>query len=121
MKDRIRQLRENLNMSRAAFGEKLGISGDVVNNMERGRIEIKEDRIKLICSIFDVNEAWLRTGEGDMTIKRSRNQEILAYANKVMDLPNNNIQKRLIEALIKLDSEDWKAIEQIAEKLLKEG
>lgn len=66
MNERIKLLRESLELSRAAFGKKLGISGDVVNNLERGRVEIKDDRIKLICSVFSINEEWLRTGKGEM-------------------------------------------------------
>lgn len=66
MNTRIKILRDSLGLSRASFGEQLGISGDAVNNMERGRADIKEDRIKLICSVFSVNEKWLRTGEGEM-------------------------------------------------------
>ncbi|MBD5545815.1 MAG: helix-turn-helix transcriptional regulator [Lachnospiraceae bacterium] len=66
MNERLKAIREDLGMSRATFGEKLGISGDVVNNLERGRVEIKKDRIKLVCSVFGVNEEWLRTGEGEM-------------------------------------------------------
>lgn len=66
MNERIKAIRETLGMSRATFGEKLGISGDVVNNLERGRVDVKEDRIKLICSVFNINEEWLRTGIGEM-------------------------------------------------------
>ena len=66
MNERIRILRENAGLSRAAFGQKIGVSGDVINNLERGRVEIKEPMIKLICSEFSVNENWLRTGIGDM-------------------------------------------------------
>ena len=66
MNERIRSLRENKKMSRAAFGEILGVSGDVINNLERGRVEAKEPMIKLICREFQVNEQWLRTGEGEM-------------------------------------------------------
>lgn len=66
MNERLKAIRDSLGMSRATFGEKLGISGDVVNNLERGRVDIKEDRIKLICSIFGINEKWFRTGEGNM-------------------------------------------------------
>ena len=65
MNERIRQIREELGLSRKEFGDKLGISQDVVNNLERGRIEIKDDRIKLICSMFNISENWLRTGEGN--------------------------------------------------------
>lgn len=120
MNERIRIFRESMNLSRSAFGEMLGISGDMVNNMERGRVEIKEDRIKLICSTFNVNEDWLRTGKGEPTIKRTRRQEIGEFANEVMDLPDENIKKRLIEALVKLNEKDWETIAKIADSL-KEG
>lgn len=64
MNERILRLRKNLNLSRAAFGERLGVSGDVINNLERGRVPVKEPMIKLICSCYHVNEKWLETGEG---------------------------------------------------------
>lgn len=66
MNNRIREVREELGMSRVDFGERIGVSGDVINNLERGRIDIKEERIKLICSTFNVSENWLRTGKGEM-------------------------------------------------------
>lgn len=66
MNERIKQIREYLGMSRVEFGERLGVSGDVINNLERGRVEIKEDRIKLICSVFGIDEDWLRYERGDM-------------------------------------------------------
>lgn len=67
-----------------------------------------------------VNKDWLRTGSGEPTIKRTRRQEIGAFANEVMDLPDESIKKRLIEALVKLDERDWETIAKIADSL-KEG
>lgn len=66
MNERIRHLRETLNLSRASFGQRIGVSGDVINNLERGRVEIKESMVKLICTVFNVREEWLRAGEGEM-------------------------------------------------------
>ncbi len=60
MNERIRIIREQLKLSRAAFGKKIGVSGDVINNLERGRVEIKESIIKLICNEFNVHEEYLR-------------------------------------------------------------
>lgn len=71
MNERLRFLREKIGISRAAFGQKIGVSGDVINNLERGRVEIKEPILKLICSEFSVNEEWIRNGSGDMFIKTS--------------------------------------------------
>ena len=69
MNERLRIVREDGKMSRAAFGQRIGVSGDVINNLERGRVEIKEHIIKLICSEFSINEEWFRTGIGEMKIQ----------------------------------------------------
>lgn len=70
LNDRIRQLRESLGLSQTAFGSRLGVSRDVVNNLERGRVEIKEHIVKLICSEYHISEEWLRTGEGPIYNER---------------------------------------------------
>jgi Predicted transcriptional regulator len=69
LNERLRFLREKIGISRAAFGQKIGVSGDVINNLERGRVEIKEPILKLICFEFSVNENWIRNGTGDVFIK----------------------------------------------------
>ena len=119
MNERIRLLRETLGLSRSSFGDKLGISGDVVNNLERGRIEIKDERIKLICTTFGINEEWLRFGDGEMKISLSRNEEIFEFANEIMSEMDVSFKKRLITALSKLNEKNWETLEKIAEELLK--
>lgn len=76
--------------------------------------------IQKVCEEFGVSEDWLRTGKGEPMIKRTRSQEIRAFASEIMDLPDENIKKRLIEALVKLDEKDWEIIAKIADNL-KEG
>ena len=120
MNERIKQIREYLEMSRSEFGKKLGVSGDVVNNLERGRVEIKEDRIKLVCSVFGVDESWLRTGNGEMYQSSTKNQEISDFLNDVMELDDKKFKKRFIESFARLDENDWKHIVENAKKLLKE-
>lgn len=117
MNKRIKFLREEMGMSRAAFGDRLGISGDMVNNMERGRVEIREDRIKLICSTFSINEEWLRTGTGEPKIKLTKNQKVADFMNSVMELPDTNIKKRAIDGLARLKESDWEFIEKIIDTL----
>jgi SOS-response transcriptional repressor LexA len=66
----IKHLRKNvLGLSRKAFGEQLGVSMDVINNIELNRLarpEQKEPLLKLICKEFGVNYKWLTTGAGEM-------------------------------------------------------
>lgn len=51
-------------MSRAAFGATLGVSGDVINNIERDRVEIKDYILNLICKTHRVNYIWLTEEKG---------------------------------------------------------
>lgn len=67
--ERIKILRKYCKLTQEAFGNRLSITRDMVNNIERGRVEIKEHIIKLICTEFLVSESWLRTGTGEMFSK----------------------------------------------------
>lgn len=70
MHDRIRELRKNhLRLSQTAFGERLGVSRSVINNIELNvlaRPDQKLSLIKLICKEFSVNEEWLLNGTEPM-------------------------------------------------------
>ncbi|EEG52894.1 helix-turn-helix domain-containing protein [Enterocloster asparagiformis] len=79
--ERIQHVRKSLDLSRRAFGEKLGVSGDVINNIENNRLkrpDQKEPIYRLICKKFNVSEEWLRTGTGDMFLKIPEEDETAA-------------------------------------------
>lgn len=118
MNDRIKALRKELKMSQDVFAEKLGLTKNYISLVENGNRNLSEQSIKVLCSILNVNEEWLRTGSGKMFNSRTRNQEIGAFANEVMMLDDDNFKKKFIDALIKLDSKDWEHLEEIAKKLL---
>lgn len=61
--DRIKELRLKMNMSQEEFGRRIGLSKSGISNIESGARGIRERHIKLICSTFNVNESWLKTGE----------------------------------------------------------
>ena len=63
---RLVKIRETLKISQDELGTKIGISRFSVSNYESGKRNITERVIKDICREFDVNEEWLRTGEGEM-------------------------------------------------------
>lgn len=64
--DRIKAVREALKLSQREFGERLGVSRDVISNIEYGRVQPKELLLRHICELYKVNEHWLNTGEGEM-------------------------------------------------------
>lgn len=121
MNNRIAKLRKDREWTQDEFAEKMGISKNYVSLIENGK-KIPSDRlISDICREFNVKEKWLRTGKGESRIKRTRNQEIQAFANEVMKLPDEDLKKRLVGGLAKLNADDWGKILEIAEKLLSDG
>lgn len=119
LNDRIRLVRENFDLSRAAFGENLGVSGDVINNLERGRVEVKDSMIKLICSVYSVDEAWLRTGKGDMFIPKSRSDEISAFVGDILR-DDSNFRQKFISVLARMTTEEWALLEKKVLELAEE-
>lgn len=71
--ERIKELRKNyLNLSQEAFGERLGVSRSVINNIERNvlaRPDQKLSLIRLMCKEFNVNEDWILNGNGPMLVQ----------------------------------------------------
>ena len=66
MNERLRELRKALKMTQAEFAAKLEMAQNSYSKIETGENSLTEKNIFLICLIFGVNEAWLRTGEGEM-------------------------------------------------------
>lgn len=123
MKDRVKEVRKSspYGKNQKMFAAFLGIPQSNLASYETGRRTPSDAVIQLICQKCGVDEHWLLTGEGEPEIKRSRNQEIGSFVNEVMGLPDENIKKRFVEALAKLDERDWEMLAVIAEKLFKEG
>lgn len=77
MKDRIFHLRkELLGKSRAKFGEPIGMTDSEIKNIENGITQLKDNKISLICRTYNVNENWLRFGDGDVFPPQSFGEEI---------------------------------------------
>lgn len=66
MSNRIKAVREALELSQREFGEKLGVSRDVISNLEYGRVQPRELLLQHICQLYSVNRQWLETGQGAM-------------------------------------------------------
>ena len=113
MKDRIKELRKSLKLTQQAFADRLGIKQNTVALYEMGRSGVSDGIIKSICREFNVNETWLRTGEGEMFVEKSRMDTIAEFA---ADLFNTDMKfkRDLIEVLAKLDESSWKELEKIA-------
>lgn len=116
MNNRIKEIRKSKNLTLEKFGERLGVGKTAISKLERGENNLTDQMLKSICREFDVDEHWLRTGEGSMRKTLTRNQAITDFAADLI-LEPDSFKTRLIEGMSKLDVSDWEEIERIVLKI----
>ena len=117
MKDRINLIIQKSNINKTKFAERINVSQAFVSQLCSG-VKIPSDRtISDICREFDVNEVWLRTGEGDPDLPRSKEEDIMRFAVRTAK-GSEGFRKQLAFMLSQLDEEDWSNLEQIYQKQL---
>lgn len=128
--NRIKELRKCIGMTQTEFGEKIEVAQGYLTNIETAKRPATEKIIKIILlqtwNGKNVNEPWLRTGQGgneNMFKKDFPNDEYMAYATLI----GNGANDRIKEAIIKygrLSPDNKKiiddAIELIVQMLKKE-
>jgi len=64
--ERIREVRSIIGLSQAKFAERMAISSSYLADIELNNKVATERIIRLLAAEFNVNDHWLRTGEGVM-------------------------------------------------------
>lgn len=116
MNDRIKQIRQNAGLTQLQFAERLGLSRNFIAVIETGGRVPSDRTITDICREFNINEEWLRTGNGDMMRVLTRNQEITEFLGKLMGYPDEDVKKQFIANVSKLDIDEIRILAEIAKK-----
>ncbi len=117
---RICRLITELSMTKTSFAKALNLSQPFVSQICTGYSQPSERTILDICREFNVNEQWLRTGEGEMFLKLTRNDEIAAYVSRVMHDESAFYQQKLLLFLSRLSPEMLGKLEEVAAEILSE-
>lgn len=70
--ERLKYIRTVLGLSQLDFSEKTKLSRSYISRCENGSLEINDRYISLVCTNLNVNEIWLRTGEGEPFFNATR-------------------------------------------------
>ena len=119
MNERLRKLRKTLDLTQQAFADKLGIARGNIGAYEVGKNALSDAVISLICREFDVNENWLRTGEVEMFIELTKEEEIASFIGGVLRDEDDSFKKRLISGLAALDETGWEVLENFLNSIQK--
>lgn len=116
---RVRELRKELQLTLEKFGKPLGVGKTAISKIENGERGLTDQMILAICREYNVDENWLRTGEGEMFKKLNRQQELAQLTATLFKEEEDSFKSRLIMALAQLNEKEWELLEEISEKIIK--
>lgn len=120
MNERIKRLRSKLEMTQQEFADRLGIKRGTLANYEIGRNEPIDAVISLICKEFNVNEIWLRTGEGgdDNMFTKVNEEDRFSINLGKLSRTENQMARNMLNAIAEADPEKLKHIEEFMKACL---
>lgn len=67
--ERVREVRKSLRLTLEKFGDRIGLKKNSLSQIENGKNELTEGNALAICREFNVNEKWLKDGDGSMFVQ----------------------------------------------------
>lgn len=118
MNERLKQIRRETGLTQQQFAESLKVSRNYVALWEIGQREPSDRTISDICRVYCVNEVWLRTGEGEMFIPKSREEELMEIFGSALNGVTD--KDRFIRAVAQIPDEAFPAFVQFLQTLSEE-
>ena len=118
MNERIKLLRKALELNQTDFGARIGVKQGTVAAYESGARVPLDSVIVSICREFGVSESWLRSGEGEMFLQLSREEEITKFCMSIIGDPDSEFQRQFVSVLARLEPPQWQLLSDMADKLL---
>lgn len=114
---RMRQAREKLNLSQAAFGDGAGVGLGVIKNIDYNRTEPNSLYFDLLCKAYNIDRQWIETGEGEMFHESTQDERIAQFVGKALADKSDKFKVELLDILAGMNEDDWKALKRIADIL----
>lgn len=108
-------------LTKTKFAEQLHLSQQFISSLCSDAKQPSDRTIADICREFNVSEAWLRDGVGEMFITRTMNQELALMFNELLSETDESCRKRFIAAMLDLSPEFWQEAERFLKKMARDG
>ncbi|MBP3319101.1 MAG: helix-turn-helix transcriptional regulator [Ruminiclostridium sp.] len=115
MNERIKAVRKHYRMNQTEFGVEIGLSQTTVASYENGKRDPLNVSIQAICTRFNVDEHWLRTGEGEMFKPQTEREEMhMLFAQFMAGDDDPDLQRfkeALFTVLLRTTRDEWRILE----------
>lgn len=116
MHDRISALIKCLGITQMSFASRLNITRSYISQICTGNKVPSDRTISDICREFDVNEEWLRTGEGEMFRELSREEAVTDFFAEILREPDS-FRFEFARYMAQLTPDQWEAIRSLVDSL----
>ena len=85
--EKIKQLRQNLNLSQDEFGAIFNIQKQMVSSLEKNKLKLNNEKLELLCSKYNVNINWLLCSKGNMfnePMEDTKEEEMKKWFNEMV-------------------------------------
>lgn len=120
MDERLKMLRNALNLTQQAFADRLNVSRNNIAGYETGKRSPSDAMVTLICKEFNVSEEWLRNGTGEMFNPIPEEDEVALYVGELLQ-PDNPFADLIVEIMrtySQLDSKSQDVLKEFSSKLM---
>ncbi|MBU9728300.1 helix-turn-helix transcriptional regulator [Diplocloster modestus] len=118
MENRLKEIRMYYGLNQEQFGKRIGLTRSAICNYESGSRLLSEQTIISVCREFNVNEEWLRNGEGEPYINPLPEIEIAQYAAELCGDNGNKLIKSVLLSYGRLNSKNRKVIDQFTDNII---
>lgn len=121
MHERLKMLRKTLGLTQQEFADKIGSKRNTIAKYEINASTPSAAVVSLICREFNVNEEWLRNGNGEMFLQSNRNSDIARLTKELLSEESDSFKNRFISMLSNLSVDEWEYLERKAKELADMG
>ncbi len=107
---RIRDARKASGKTQRDFAAGLGMSENFIWQIEKGQREPSDRTISDICRVYGINEVWLRTGEGEMYVPKTREETIAELVGSALN-GSNDFKKAVIQMICSRTDQELETLE----------
>lgn len=112
MNERIKQLRLALGLNQSDFGERIKVKQTTIAGYESGARVPRDSVIASICRLYNVNETWLRTGEGEMFLDLGPDAQLEKIFDQIQ-LSSDDTIRAIIRTYWGLSDQDKAVIRRV--------
>lgn len=109
---RIKKIRQSVGKTQQELADDLNLKRNTIATYEMGKSEPSDRTIADICRLYNVNEDWLKTGEGNMFIELAPDEELEGIFDKIQ-LHGDETIRAIIRTYWRLSDYDKDVVRQV--------